>query len=378
MGQPRYTRYVTSRDIAPWRWLALGWLTVGLLATGCGDNRTLGTGEDGGGAETSVAVDQAAPPEAAIHQDDGPLPADHALYKDVLQQTHEVIYGVQWPTLVLVAETSASMTQALLGTSKTSAWTVMQKIVGILNMNSLPIRYGLVTYNNTAYTSVPPPKANYSNLGAIKAAMHWSYNSGLNNTAAGLQAARKLLGQHPGAPRHLVLVNTDIPTAATGCKSNSSCCVSSAHAESALVRSGAKAALHTVEIRRNGHPKALTSFLTQISGVAGSKGNDASMRHVVADNKGVDALINGITRSACALGPLPVSPGASAPKKVKVYFRNTNGKLKQVPQVANRDAFPLKPGFEYHVNGSHALVIPTVKTCNDLGYMPQNRIVVRW
>ena len=377
MSLPCYRRYVTADRGSFWR--RVNWLAVSCLLLAC-DSRALDPGEDAR-ADLDLASDLALSAELTISPDalvtDGHWPPDQLQQAD-LPPVNEAVFGAQWPTLVFVLENSAAMTETLLGSSKTTAWNMQKQVMSAFSMNSFPVRAGLVLYNDKAYSSVPIPATNYSNTGAMKAALYWSYVSGLNNTAAGLKAASKLLAAHTGTPGYVVLVSAGIPTAAPGCKPNSSCCISSAAAQASLVRNNTKATLVTVEIRKTNYTKALTTALKMFSGKPGTAGNDPSMHHMVASYIGIEAFLNTLTRSTCAFGPLPIKPGASVPKKVSAYLREKKGD-KQIPRVSNRDQNPLAPGFEYHVTGKGAHVILTVKTCNDLGYMPQeNRIVVRW
>ena len=289
--------------------------------------------------------------------------------------TRSVTYGDRWPALVWVLETSKYMKLGLLGSATTPAHSVIVKLMTEYSQFTFPVRWGLVTYKSywTKTVSLRPTTATFPST--ITYIFSNVSPSGESNAADGLKRAASVLGaDKTGGARFIVLASASTPNKALGCKDNTACCINRALAEAGGLRRGYKADLFTVEIRRAKYEQAITKFLTQAAGKAGSDGGYKSMHHVVQSTIGVKAFLTALTRSTCAFGPLPAT-GVS-PKKVTVHLQYKNIET-AIPQVVDRDNAPAA-GFEYAIKGKGAHVILTMKSCSDLGVDSARRLLVRW
>ena len=280
----------------------------------------------------------------------------------------------QWPVLIWVMETSASMKGEVPGSDKVTAFHMLKDIIAAYSKHSFPVRVGGVTYSRSWKKAVYPSKTKKNNMDIVQYALSIEMLDEGNDLSSGLKLGQTMMTGSSGAHRHVVVIGTSVPDRAWKCKDDKTCCVNAARSEASKVRTTANASLHTVEIRRAKHDPSVTKFLRQIAGRAGTSGNDSSMHHVVKSQADVDVFITALTRVTCAFGPLPLFSSTSAPS---VYIRDVNGDEIMIPQVANRDTVS-SAGFEYQIKGNDARVILTMKSCNDLGATPRRRLVVRW
>jgi hypothetical protein len=176
---------------------------------------------------------------------------------------------------------------------------------------------------------------------------------------------------------------------------------------------GGNAALLPVEIQRSNYNPAATALLEDIAGPPGPLTRNPGMYTLATKMDDLRAVMNSLTQSLCAFGPL--SPGPSAPpdayrirtlglpgyadlagdpQRVFVFIRFEDGSERRLALLASekdRGDNMLKSlqnvnggqgvgGFVYAYNGQTqgGFVILTLLACNILGDSPANRLVVRW
>ena len=331
-----------------------------------------------GGQDLMVAdrrLHDGAPPDQAWPLTDG-RPPDLPAPKPDSAPLQTAILGDHWPALVFVLDRSKSMDQQTLGSS-TKAFGVLQQIMQAWISKSFPARCGVVLYNDTASLWAAPPKVDTQNTSITKLLAQAS-PTGNSAAAAGLSQAATLLAPTT-PPRDVVLITSTHPTAATGCAQNSSCCISQAQAQAQALRSSTKASVHTVEIRASGYSNKTTQFLTAVAGKAGSTGNNKAMHYNVQSTLGIQAFINSLTRSLCALGPVPQLTAKQPPAQLKVAIRYQSVKELDLPRVANRDAVPTAHAYEYYYSPKGEVhILLTMHSCSMLGANAPGRLVVRW
>ncbi len=317
-------------------------------------------------------------------------------------QINEQWFGDKWPVIIFALDASQSMKWPILGSTK-PAWDVLKALLIAYAKNTFPARNGLVTFNNSWAKSVYPSKTSANNLSAITFALKATSLADGTNIHAAFKRSRQLLTGFGGNDgKNVILISDGEPSRAPGCAKGSACCITKARNESSVLRKTARAALFSVEIRRTNYTKLSSTFLKGVAGQPGTNGNNGKMHYHVQSVLGVQSFLNSLTRSICAFGPLSPRPGTGYhvvrrprpngapvgnrkdPRKptlrIYAFIRDTASGLEdRIPMVKNRDAAPLKPGWEYYKDPKGDVrIILSIKSCNDLGVSPNRRLVVRW
>ncbi len=308
-------------------------------------------------------------------------------------QVNEMVFGESWPALTIVIDASESMQLPILASNGQSAFQVLRNVVLAYASNTLPVRNGVVVFNNNVVSQAPPPVGKNNNLSAISTALNSASPQGRTNAFAALQRGRQQLQNLPGG-RNMIFISDGEPTVGGPCAVNEPCHFTVANQEASRVRNDAQAAIFSVEIRRTNFTTQAEQLLTGIAGLPNTAGGDSSMSYLVQGALGIVQFITGLTRSICAFGPLSPGPGAppdtlrprstngnlsGPPRRVFAFIREPTGTEWSIPIVTNRDTIPsTQQGFEYFTDASGAYVILSLGTCNHLGENPDRRLVVRW
>ncbi len=310
-------------------------------------------------------------------------------------QVNEQWFGHRWPVIIFALDASDSMKWPILGSSE-QAWAVLKKLVTAYASNTFPARNGLVTFNDKWVKSVFPSKTSANNLNAIKFALNATGLKAGTNTAGALKRSRTLLNAFStNDGKNVIMISDGEPSRGPGCANQSACCFNVARSQASAVRNSTKAAVFTVEIRRTNYTAQATTLMRRMAGQPGTAGNNSAMHFHVQSVLGVQAFLNELTRSICSWGPLHPPPGygydavrrprgsrpdpQKKPQRIFAFIRHAGGKEVPIRKVDNRDAAPLKPGFEYYrASSTKAYIILSIKSCNDMGYSASRRLVVRW
>jgi hypothetical protein len=307
-------------------------------------------------------------------------------------QVNETVFGEHWPALSIVLDASESMNAPILGSATQSAYQVLRQVITSYAGNTLPVRNGLVVFNDTVVAEAAPPTNKVNNLQAIQAALNKVVPLGRTNTRVALRRAGQQQQPMPN-DRNVILISDGEPTLGGPCAPSQACHFNAGQTEADVVRNTVRAALFAVEIRRTNFTPQAEQFLRSIAGLPGSGGNDPAMYFTVQSALGITSFLIGLTRGICAFGPLDPGPGAppdavrirptqtdlvGPPRRVFAFLRLANGVEVALPRVKNRDQRFNDPGFEYEVDATGAYVILTLRTCNDLGADANRRLVVRW
>ena len=315
-------------------------------------------------------------------------------------QVNENVFGDKWPAMVMAIDASKSMSFPILGSATTPAFTIVQQAVIAYVSNTLPVRNGVVIFNDAVVRHEPPPAGNVNNLAAIQSAFTQAgAPTGLTNARAALDQVRVDLTANTQLDdgRNVVFISDGEPTLGGACPAQAACHFTAGVQAATQLRDLADsgAALFTLEIRRSNYWTAVTDFMHQISGGPHTAGNDPTMSFSAQNQIGITSFITGLTRSICAFGPLtprPLTAGTDAfrlrppvrnpgqdPRRVFAFLREQNGQETPIPFVPNRDLVPTAPGFEYATNvDNESFVILTLASCNQLGADATRRLVVRW
>jgi Flp pilus assembly protein TadG len=327
-------------------------------------------------------------------------------------QVNENVFGDKWPALLFAVDSSQSMNQPILGSSGTSAYTVITQLVQSYASNTLPVRNGVILFNRTVVAQSAPPPGNQNNLQGIQQAfVQAGTPRDLTDARGALDRARQHLTGMLGG-RNVVFVSDGEPTAGPCGPDQAVCHFQEAVQASNLLRNLVVegdgihdgVALFTVEIRRSNYWSQVTDFLRAISGKPMSAGNDATMSFPAQSMIGIQQFITGLTRSICMFGPLDPKLGDPTPaasrdpvasplrgrpgnpdlnngrRRVFAFLREpVPSEIEHpLPIVPNRDFVPNQQGFEYFVVGQDAFVILTLASCNYLGADNGRRLIVRW
>lgn len=308
-------------------------------------------------------------------------------------------FGAVWPMVVVVLDASQSMSYPILASNGRSAFQVMQDVLTAYAALTLPVRNGLVIFNDIVIPGdTAPPATNVSNAAAIGTALGASVPNGRTNASAALNRARALFAGLGGG-RNVILISDGEPTMGGVCPPNGACHFDAGIAAAAALRARnqGSAAIFSVEIRRTNYATQASDFMIGVSGQPGTAGNDQTMRFLAQDTVGISMFIAGLTRAICAFGPLepgagtaadawrprPVTPDLLRPRqRIFTFVREPDGSDTAVPLLADndRDRHPTDPGFEYWRDAARGedWVILTQASCQYLGLDGRRRVVVRW
>jgi Flp pilus assembly protein TadG len=313
-------------------------------------------------------------------------------------QISTAVFGDVWPVVVMVLDASDSMKYPILAANGRSAFQVMQSVLTEYSALTLPVRNGLVVFNDAVTQNAAPPASNTSNAAAVGAALSGASPSGRTNATAALNAARTQVTGLTGG-HNVILISDGEPTLGGACPPHAACHFDAGTAAADALRSRAQgaAAIFGVEIRRTNYATQASDFMIAVSGAPGTAGNDSTMRYLAQDTVGITMFISGLTRALCAFGPIrpgagaaadawrprPVAPDLLNPRqRLYTFIRETNGNDTAVPLLADndRDRHPTDPGFEYWRDAAlgEDWIILTLATCQYLGLDGGRRVVVRW
>jgi hypothetical protein len=317
-------------------------------------------------------------------------------------QVNEQIYGEIWPAVTILIDGSKGMGDALLGSLNKSAFSVLAQLVSDYVGRRLPVRNGVVIFNDGVAAAIDPPVDNDNEtiVQPILTALNTTVPTGQTNTTAGLERARVQMNTIVTGGRNVLLVSDGEPTLGGPCAPQEACHITEAEKKAGQVRNLVNGnpsdgvALFTVEIRRsNWDPKVSSNVMLHMAGQPMSAGNDPTMNTPVQNAAEIEAFLTEFTKSICAFGPLDPGPGAAAkdcrprsvnpsllgpPQRVFSFLRYPSGQEAVIPRVPNRDLVPNAQGFEYVVNEKGSFVVLTLASCQALGKDPLRRLVIRW
>lgn len=313
-------------------------------------------------------------------------------------QISTAVFGAVWPMVVVVLDASQSMSYPILASNGRSAFQVMQDVLTAYAALTLPVRNGLVIFNDAVTRDAAPPATNVSNAAAIGTALSLGFPSGRTNASAALNRARTRFAGLGGG-RNVVLISDGEPTLGGLCPPNAGCHFDAGIAAAAALRARTQgsAAIFSVEIRRTNYATQASDFMIGVSGQPGTAGNDQTMRFLAQDTVGITMFIAGLTRAICAFGPLrpgagaaadawrprPVAPDLLNPRqRIFTFVREPDGSETAVPLLGDndRDRHPTDPGFEYWRDAARGedWIILTLASCQYLGLDGRRTVVVRW
>jgi len=309
-------------------------------------------------------------------------------------QVNQQIFATSWPSFVVVLDASQDMGQPIVGGTAT-AYEVLKLVITQYAAYRLPVRNGLVIFNNTVVQAVPPPlqKENKAQLDLIKAALAKVTPNGQSNIRLALQRAGQLLQPMP-PDRNVMLFSDGIPTLGGPCAPREDCHFHAAQTEGDSLRNTTQAALFSAEFRRSNFGTRGSDLMQAIAGMPGSAGNDPEMYFVVQTPDSIMRLLIGVASGVCAFGPLDPGLGSgpdqfrlrgipsdrdlTSPQRVYVYIREGNGSETPVRMVPDRVTAFNQLGFEYVVDNGEAFVVLTLEGCRYLGLDANREVIVRW
>ncbi len=317
-------------------------------------------------------------------------------------QVNEVIYGDVWPAVSIAIDGSEGMKSVMIGSQTKSAFSVLAQLVSDYVQRRLPVRNGVVVFNETVVKAVDPPidNDNESIIQPIITALNTTTLIGRSNFVDALERTRVQMDKILKGGRNVLFVSDGEPTLGGPCPPQDHCHIDKAEQKADQVRKLQNGnptdgvALFTVEIRRSNWDPATSSYvMLHMAGAPMSDGNDAAMNTPVQNVTEIEAFLNEFTKSVCAFGPLDPGPGAppkdcrprrvlpnlaGPPPRVFAFLRYPSGGELPIRPVPNRDAVPHEQGFEYVVNEKGAFVVLTLASCQALGKDPLRRLVIRW
>jgi hypothetical protein len=316
---------------------------------------------------------------------------------------NELIYGDVWPAVSVLIDGSKGMKDPMLGSQTKSAFSVLAQLVTDYVGRRLPVRNGIVIFNEGVVHAVDPPidNDNETVVQPIVTALNSTVLIGRTNFVSALERARVQMDKILVGGRNVLFVSDGEPTiGGAGCLPQDPCQINAAETKADQVRklqNGNPAdgvALFTVEIRRsNWDPNASSQVMLHMAGQPMSDGNDPDMNTPVQNVAEIQAFLSEFTKSICAFGPLDPGPGAAAkdcrpravnpnlagpPQRIFAFLRYPNSAEAVIPRVPNRDAVPTQQGFEYVENAQGSFVVLTLASCQSLGKDPFRRLAVRW
>ena len=306
-------------------------------------------------------------------------------------QFNEVEVFEDWPAVVLVIDSSSSMSLQVAGDDTRSTFEVLKQLVVAYVGATLPVRNGLVIFNEGVRRTVEVSAEHANNVAAVQEAMDSVSPGGSTNTKEALNRARELLSGVQGG-RNIILMTDGDPTDGGGILGSFICwpwdwdCHYRAARESGrnvrqMPPNGA--ALFAVETAREGAPADASRLLQQIGGWAMSEGSDPSMYFRLTNYADIAGFIRALTRAICAFGPLTAGPNPAdleGPNpKVTVAIKDSTGAEILLPKIEDRNTVPdTTPGYQYVITAEGARVLLTLKSCGELGADPARRLMVRW
>ena len=336
----------------------------------------------------------------------GPLLRLWTVRKRAYAQVWEDVFGDRWPALTLIVDGSDFMNQPSLGNPSLRAWDVLRQVIDNYATQTLPVRNGLVVFNDNAVVNLAPPTDRRYNIATIRTQLNTVVPHGLSNIRAGIDAAASHL-RSVRYGRNVVLISDGEATRGGGCAPRQPCHFEAARQAGTRLRylggpSGPTGVnLFTVETRRHNFTPQAARLLEQLAGAPLTPGNNGTMRQLVQGIVGINAFLTRLTRLICTFGPLDPAPGEHpvrdernrrldppvlrpvrgdllAPQRVYAFVRHPNGAEIYIPRVENRDDLPRNAGFEYLSSPAGSFVVLTQASCNQLGADPRRRLVVRW
>ena len=315
-------------------------------------------------------------------------------------QFNEQKFGEPWPMLYFILDASKSMDRNISGGYGKPAWDVLKEAFKAYAMLTLPARNGVVVFSKVVESNAPPKTFSDRNVGPILSAINKVKSLNLQagtNWGLAFDTVRTFYAKLVYRGKNVLMLSDGMPTYGPGCKNDttqaSAVCAQAVALSSgkALRTKGEGANIITTELRTeqtSGDPQ-WAKMMVQISGAAGSAGNDKSFNRTLVSKIGIENFLNLVGRSICTWGPLkepiydhrlraPMTNPSINPRRLFAYLWDPVGGEVAIPMVSNVENSPGSHSFQYYKSGSHRYVIISRKSCTFLGANPKRRLIVRW